>query len=210
MISKRAQAIGFLLVCATAIVVTILSVISAGRTEQVGSQVEDQQQTDMRQGRKVKEVERQQNALLECFAKATRKTARRCIEVEAQRAGVGPVGPQGPAGLGQRGPQGPAGPHGPEGPPGPQGAIGPRGPFGPVGEAGLMGEQGPKGERGDVGPQGPQGDVGPTGPQGDPGVQGPQGVQGPPPASFTWPDPTVPGVTHTCTLQPDGTTYVCN
>jgi hypothetical protein len=68
------------------------------------------------------------------------------------------------------------------------------------------------GRDGAPGEQGIQGEPGVQGEQGIPGEQGPQGLPGPPVTSWTWPDPVVPAVTHTCTLDP-GTeaapTYTC-
>src|SRR5581483_11022131 len=90
---------------------------------------------------------------------------------------------------------------------GPEGAQGPQGPQGPAGDPGAPGPQGV------AGPQGPAGQKGDTGAAGAQGPAGPGGPQGAPPASWSWPDPVVPGLIHTCSrdaASPDtAPTYTC-
>lgn len=118
---------------------------------------------------------------------------------------VGPAGPPGPQGL--RGQDGKAGDRGLDGHDGAVGATGATGAAGTPGKAGATGDPGPAGPKGDTGPQGPQGPPGATGPTGPQGPTGDTGPQGPPPSQFSF-DPGTGMVT--CTLQPGGTTYVCN
>lgn len=139
----------------------------------------------------------------------------------------GPAGPQGtPGQAGQAGQAGPAGETGPVGPTGVAGEPGSTGPAGPAGPAGANGqdgsdgrdgEPGPAGPRGETGPQGPAGPAGPAGADGKDGadstVPGPQGPPGSPPAEFSWPDPVVPTVTHTCVRsggEDSSPTYACD
>lgn len=58
-----------------------------------------------------------------------------------------------------------------------------------------------------AGPTGPTGPMGPQGVQGEKGEQGEKGS----PTQWDWPDPVVPGVTHSCTVTPgsDGTQFHC-
>ncbi len=76
--------------------------------------------------------------------------------------------------------------------------TGPAGPAGPAGKDGVNGTDGA--------------DSTVPGPAGPAGETGPAGAQGAPPASWSWPDPLVPGVTHQCTRS-GGTnadpTYSC-
>lgn len=86
-------------------------------------------------------------------------------------------------------------------------------------------QPGPKGDTGRDGDKGDKGDSPPCleeasacrgadGANGaDSTVQGPQGLQGAPPNSWTWPDPLVPGVTHSCTRSggtDDAADFVCD
>lgn len=80
--------------------------------------------------------------------------------------------------------------------------------------------RGEQGERGDPGETGPQGERGEPGLQGEPGAdstvpgpEGPAGLPGAPPAAWSWPDPLMPNVTHTCTRSggtDEAPTYTCD
>lgn len=199
-----------------ALVIGVLALLWAGALSVSNHQAaQDAQGQAANSGNQAKSLADQIQA--QCQAHTWSGPPAACVQASSVQQAPAPTPPPGAAGaqgpVGPQGPQGPVGATGAKGDTGAAGATGPTGSGGPPGKQGDQGLDGHNGAKGDTGATGPQGPAGPAGPQGDPGPAGPPGApgptgpQGPPPSQFSF-DPGTGMIT--CTLQPGGTTYVCN